>query len=285
MPRQSVSIVIPVYNEEDQLARCLAAIARQTVKPLEVIVVDNNSNDDTVAIASRFPFVTILREKQQGVVFARNRGFNAARGDIIGRLDGDSIIPVDWVARVQAIFADETVDAFSGSITYRNVGLSEVFNAIDRRIRAYLRKRMSKVQESFLYGVNMALRREAWQNVRAHTCVERHLHEDQDLAVHLSRLGANIVYDPTLVVSISPRQAASGAREFLRYVWSNQWVFVEHGMRSRRYVRQVAFFVSCLYPAIHLLYRGYNPESRRFSVAYLLNGGAAARISPVSDSL
>lgn len=285
MPKQSVSIVIPVYNEESQLALCLEAIARQTVKPLEVIVVDNNSTDDTVAVASRFPFVTILHEKQQGVVFARNRGFNAAHGEIIGRLDGDSMIPVDWVARVQAIFADETIDAFSGSVTYRNVGLSEVFNAIDRRIRTYLWKRMSKVQESFLYGVNMAIRRKTWLSVRASTCAVRHLHEDQDLAVHLSQLGANVVYDPTLAVSISPRQAASGVREFMRYTWSNEWVFAEHGMRSRRYVRRVAFFVSCLYPAIHLLYRGYNPDSRRFSVIYFLSGGAVARISPVSDSL
>lgn len=281
----SVSIVIPAYNEEGQLALCLEAVARQTVKPFEVIVVDNNSTDATVAIASRYPFVTVLHEPQQGVVYARNTGFNAARGGIIGRLDGDSIIPDDWVERVQAIFSNRTVDAFSGGVTYRNVGWSKAFDAIDRGVRSYLWKHMNSVEEHFLYGVNMALRRRAWQKVRDETCTARHLHEDQDLAVHLSRMDARIVYEPALVVSISPRQAASNTGEFLRYTWSNQWVYVEHDMQSRRYIWRIALFVSCLYPAIHLLYRGYNPKTTRFSLTYLLTGETAARTSPVSENL
>src|SRR4051812_42172740 len=100
----NVSIVIPVYNEADQLAACLQAIARQTVRPLEVIVVDNNSTDGTAAIAKRFPFVRLLTEKKQGVVHARNTGFKATRGGIIGRIDADTILPPTWVAQVQTIF-------------------------------------------------------------------------------------------------------------------------------------------------------------------------------------
>lgn len=285
MRKLTVSIVIPAYNEEGQLALCLEAIARQTVKPLEVIVVDNNSTDATAAIATRYPFVTILHESQQGVVYARNRGFNAARGEIIGRLDGDSVIPADWVERVQSIFANKSTDAFSGGVTYRNVGWSKAFNAIDQGIRSYLWKRMSNVDEQFLYGVNMALRRGAWQEVRGETCTARHLHEDQDLAVHLSRMGARIVYEPTLLVSISPRQAASKTGEFMRYTWSNEWVYAEHDMYSRRYIWRVALFVSCLYPAIHLLYKGYDPKTTRFSLVHLLAGNVSARISPVSDNI
>lgn len=285
MPKPSVSIVIPVYNEEGQLALCLEAIARQTVKPFEVIVVDNNSTDNTAAIARSYPFVTLISEKKQGPVHARNAGFDVAKGDIIGRLDGDSIIPDNWVERVQRIFEDESVDAFSGGVTYRNVGWSKAFNAIDRRVREYLWKRMASVDESFLYGVNMALRRRAWRQVRGKTCTARHLHEDQDLAVHMSRQDLRIVYEPTLLVSIFPRQAAADTHEFMRYTWSNQWVFVEHGMRSRRYIWRIALFVSCLYPAIHLLHKGYNPKIGRFSLAYLLSNTATPRISPVSESL
>lgn len=285
MPKPSVSIIIPAYNEEGQLALCLDAIARQTVKPLEVIVVDNNSTDGTVAVASRYPFVTVLHESKQGVFYARNSGFDAARGEIIGRLDGDSAIDPDWVERVQSIFADDTVEAVSGQISYRDVGLDWAFNNIDRRIRRYLSRRMGDLGEQFLYGVNMAIRRKSWQKVRGEVCSARHLHEDLDLAAHLSFRRSNVIFEPSLHVSISPRQAASGLRQFLHYTWSNQRVFTEHNMQSRRYIWRIALLVSCLYVPIHLLYRGYNPKTQRFSLVYALTNAAQARISPVSESM
>src|SRR4051812_24373156 len=107
------SIVIPVYNEAERLAACLRSIANQAVTPDEVIVVNNNSNDGTAAIARSFDFVRLLSEPRQGVVHARNRGFNAAHGDIIGRIDADTLLPRNWVSQVQSIFNDPTVDAVS----------------------------------------------------------------------------------------------------------------------------------------------------------------------------
>jgi len=56
----NISIIIPAYNEERYLGRCLDAIAAQSVRPYEVIVVDNNSSDDTAKVAQRYPFVTLL---------------------------------------------------------------------------------------------------------------------------------------------------------------------------------------------------------------------------------
>jgi glycosyltransferase involved in cell wall biosynthesis len=97
--RLRVSLVIPVYNEESHLRGCLDAIAAQTVQPLEVIVVDNNSNDGTAAIAAAYPFVTLITIARQGVVYARDAGFDAAKGEIIGRIDADTHIAPDWLAR------------------------------------------------------------------------------------------------------------------------------------------------------------------------------------------
>jgi glycosyltransferase involved in cell wall biosynthesis len=57
-----VSIVIPVYNEADHLDACLAAIGSQATPAFEVLVVDNNSSDASVAVAQAYKFVTILRE-------------------------------------------------------------------------------------------------------------------------------------------------------------------------------------------------------------------------------
>jgi len=281
----TVSLVIPVYNEESQLAACLESIARQTVAPLEVIVVNNNSTDQTVAIAKRYPFVTLLHETRQGVVFARDTGFNAARGDIIGRTDADGRLAEDWVETVQQIFMEQSIDAVSGSVGYRDVGLKRAFDAIDSRIRRYLAARTGAWDELFLYGVNMAIRRSSWRKVRMEVCHHRHMHEDMDLAAHMSLIGQTVQFDASLYATISPRQASAGPREFYRYVWSSPRVYTRHGLRSHRHMYLVAAFVSLLYVGINLMYRGYNPRTQRFSLSQLWRAEVAKRASPVSDAL
>ena len=152
------SIVIPVYNEAEGLSACLKAIGKQTVKPLEVIVVDNNSTDATASVAASFSFVTLISETRQGVIHARSRGFDEAKGDIIARIDGDSILPRDWIATVQTIFNESPeLDAVSGVALYYNVALPALFNWID----LFFRRRLSWQMEDrlYLWGANMALRK------------------------------------------------------------------------------------------------------------------------------
>ncbi|HSW99439.1 MAG TPA: glycosyltransferase family 2 protein [Patescibacteria group bacterium] len=278
-----VSLVIPVYNEESYLALCLESIAAQTVRPFEVIVVDNNSTDSTVAVAQRFPFVTVLHEPRQGVVYARDCGFNAARGDIIGRTDGDTILSPDWVAQLQQAFAEPTVDATSGTVDYRDIGFKAAFDVIDTRFRHYLANRMEKVGELFLYGVTMGIRRSAWESVRGELCHEREFAEDLDLAAHLSHLNFQASFTPMMRATIAPRQAASGPREFFRYVWSCPHTYIKHGMVSQRYMYAMVVFVIACYLPIRLLYAGYNPMTQRFSLAHIFRSDVRARVSPVSE--
>jgi glycosyltransferase involved in cell wall biosynthesis len=283
--RLRVSLVIPAYNEESHLADCLDAIAAQSVLPFEVIVVDNNSTDQTVAIARRYPFVRVVSESMQGVVHARDRGFNTARGDIIGRTDADSVLAPDWIEQVQRTFANPSVDAASGIITYRDIGMKRAFDVIDQHVRYFLARRMSVIDELFLYGVNMAVRRDAWLAVASSVCHERHLHEDLDLAIHMGTLRQRVVFVPTMLASIAPRQASASPREFLKYVLSNPKVYAEHGMISQRYMYPIALFVLSMYLPIKILYRGYDPDTLRFSVRRAVLVSPPVRISPVSESL
>src|ERR1700740_396587 len=99
-----ISVIIPVYNEATTLDACLTAIARLRPQPFEVIVVDNNSTDNSAAIARSYPFVTVISETRQGVVHARSRGFDAASGDIIGRIDADTLVDPDWTKQIESVF-------------------------------------------------------------------------------------------------------------------------------------------------------------------------------------
>lgn len=196
----TLSIVIPVYNEEHHIKACLDSIAAQTVKPDEVIVVDNNSTDQTTTIAKGYPFVKIVSESKQGIVFARDAGFDAARSEIIGRIDADTVLPPDWVARVMQFYAQPTRanQALTGGCFFYNIRLPRFNHWITSQF--VFRVNRWLVGHYILWGSNMALPRSLWQAVRAGTCRRTDIHEDLDLAIHLHRLGYAISYQAGLIV-------------------------------------------------------------------------------------
>ena len=99
-----LSIVIPAYNEENFLPRCLKSIQAQVdAPPYEVIVVDNNSSDATPSIAKKYG-ARLISESQPGVVFARQAGLEAAKGDIVVSTDADTYYSTDWLHTIADFF-------------------------------------------------------------------------------------------------------------------------------------------------------------------------------------
>lgn len=276
-----VSIVIPVYNEARHLADCLEAIGRQTVEPFEVIVVDNNSTDETVAVASRFPFVTVLRETRQGVVYARDRGFNAARGDIIGRLDADSIIAPDWIAMLVCIYKEnDALAAVTGSVRYYGLALRDLIDTID----LYIRRRLARLlgHEVALQGANMAIRRESWLQIRRQVCRRGHLHEDHDLGIHLAQTGHLVVFDERLVAAIDSRRAESSWWDFCKYAWLSPHTYSQHGLTSQRHMYPVVALAITCYLPLNVLRRGFDAEAQRFSWRQTFTQSVPARANPAT---
>lgn len=251
-----ISIVIPVYNEEKQLADCLRAIAQQKLKPFEVIVVDNNSTDRTVQIAKRFAFVKVITAKRQGVVYARDRGFNAARGDVIGRIDADTRLPADWTRQVASIFDDRSVDAVSGAMRYYDVPFSRTFSKIDLLFRRRTARLMG--DEVFLQGASMAVRKRAWLACRGHMCHQPGLHEDFDLAIHLAQAGRRVVFDETLVADITARCVDDSIVDFWTYVLLSPGTYKHHKLESRKYMYLVVGLALLFHLPLRALYRSRN---------------------------
>jgi glycosyltransferase involved in cell wall biosynthesis len=264
MKNLRVSLVIPAYNEEDYLKQCLEAIKNQSVQPFEVIVVDNNSTDKTAKIAKSFPFVKLLSEKRQGVVFARDKGFNTAKGDIIGRIDVDTLLPADWVQNVQKIFAYSQVAAISGAMHY-DVGLAKTVDKIDLFFRRRLARLLGESDTVFLQGASMAMRRSAWLRVRHALCRKGNMHEDFDLAIHLQEHGYEVAFDERLHANISARRTDVSFLQFANYVFMSPHTYAQHQLKSRKHMYMVvAVAILCYVPA-RILYRGYNIETDKFS--------------------
>ena len=95
-----ISVVIPVWNSPDMIARCLAAIEAQTYPRdrYEVLVVDNGSTDSTADVARSYPCATVLSEPIPGSYCARNRGLRSARGEYIAFTDADCLPDGEWLA-------------------------------------------------------------------------------------------------------------------------------------------------------------------------------------------
>lgn len=87
----SVSVVIPAYNAEGFLRDALESAVRQTLAPLEILVVDDGSSDDTGRLATSVKGVRCIRQSNAGVSAARNRGIEEARGDFVALLDADDV--------------------------------------------------------------------------------------------------------------------------------------------------------------------------------------------------
>ncbi len=99
-----VSVVIPAFNASLHLESALESVLAQTAAPLEVIVMDDGSTDDTVAMAERFG-VRVERHGHAGISATRNRGVNAARGGLIAFLDADDVWLPDKLERQLEVFA------------------------------------------------------------------------------------------------------------------------------------------------------------------------------------
>lgn len=111
-----VSVVIPVFNAERSLGRCLEAISRQDLpaSEYEILVVDNNSTDQSMAIARQHPTAQVLAESRQGAYAARNRGVSVASGRWIAFTDPDCVPRPDWLRRLVARIADPAVHVVMG---------------------------------------------------------------------------------------------------------------------------------------------------------------------------
>lgn len=96
----SVSVIVPVYNGEKTIERCIQSILKQTYKNISIIVVDDGSTDQTEKILKKFvdnDKVTILHEKNSGASHARNVAIQKVKTDLISFVDSDDYVEVDFV--------------------------------------------------------------------------------------------------------------------------------------------------------------------------------------------
>ncbi len=196
----TVSVVIPAYNESSRIDACLTALVAQD--PDEIIVVDNNCTDDTIARAERFAGVRIVRQPQQGIGHARALGFDSARGEIIARIDVDSIVAAGWLDGIRSRFANDAgLAAVAGSAGVREISPGNIVwgRWYYRVFRAWHERSIGV--SPMMYGFNSAFRAADWRAVREEIEFDdTQIAEDVEVSVAFLKSGRRVELSRDILV-------------------------------------------------------------------------------------
>ncbi len=118
---KKVSIVVPIYNVENYLRRCLDSLVNQTFQDMEILCVNDGSPDNSQDIidefAQRYPDIILpFKKKNGGLSDARNYGIKRARAEYITFVDSDDWVDVDWIEKLYARAQEESADIVVGDV-------------------------------------------------------------------------------------------------------------------------------------------------------------------------
>jgi len=110
---KTISVIIPAYNVEKYIKKCLTGVVSQTYKDLEIIVVNDGSTDNTLEIIKTFANdsrVKIIKQKNAGVTAARNAGIEAVSGEYTAFVDSDDYLELDMYEKLHAALGTANSD-------------------------------------------------------------------------------------------------------------------------------------------------------------------------------
>lgn len=232
---KKISVVIPTYNEERYIERCLQSLVNQTLNrdEFEIVVVDGGSADRTVELAEGYADI-VIQQESKGVGGARNDGVEVSRGELIATTDADIILPEDWLARICTDFESKNVVCVYGPINpiediFKYQFLIGLFNKV-----AYLLARMRVFYATL--GSNTAFRRRTFLQIGGYSDLPAG--DDYEIALRLKRAG-RIYYDPVLYVDFSMRRMEQFGILHTLYIWAINAMSVTRGKTAKvNYARQ-----------------------------------------------
>jgi len=157
-----VSVVMPAYNEEASILKTLSSLSQSiTHRSVEVIVVNNNSKDNTESIVNNAGAICI-RETRQGITPARNAGLAAARGKYILNADADTLYPPDWIEEMVKPLDNDDITSVYGRFSFvPTAGTSRLLYFFYEYAADFMRWVNRKFREEAVnaYGFNSGFKR------------------------------------------------------------------------------------------------------------------------------
>jgi GT2 family glycosyltransferase len=222
-----ISVVIPAYNAAGSITACLISLFKQSLMPFEIIVVNNNSTDNTKDLVLQILndqndiSVCCLDENRQGPSYARNCGANKAGGDIVAFIDADCIADSSWLARLSESFESSDIGAVAGSI----IGFDKE-TTIGKFHALFTMKDLSESRMFHEFDLvsggfptaNLSIRKQVLEAIGGFDETLPIYSEDYDLCARIYKAGLGIYYNKEVKVFHKHRQN-------LRSTWRQSYGF------------------------------------------------------------
>jgi glycosyltransferase involved in cell wall biosynthesis len=196
-----ISVIVPTYNEEETIGKCLEALRNQTFKDYEIVVADGHSRDNTVEVAKKYAD-RILFDEGKGAAAARNLAVKTVDSEIVAFVDGDTTVPQNWVETVDGAFK-------KGIVGVGGPLLPDGGGFLDKLIFfvcADLVRRISSAFGSHQFsGANCAYSREAYLKVGGFR-EGLDMLDDIDLSMRIKNFGKE-KFEPKLYAATSIRRS------------------------------------------------------------------------------
>jgi len=192
-----ISIIVPSYNSYNTIEKCLISIFKSNYKSFEIIVVDDNSNDDSYKIAERFRCKLIRLKERYGPAKARNVGAERAKGDILVFLDADCVVSRVWLNKIVNNFKRYDIGAVAGQY---NKAINNNFIAKFAFYELLFRERKFKKFVETFPSCNFACKREIFEKIGGFSDDFRNASEDLEFSYRLGKV-SKVLWDPSISVA------------------------------------------------------------------------------------
>ena len=202
-----ISVVIPVYNEQNRIKDTLEAIFHNTEQPYEVIVADGGSTDRTVEIVKeKFPDVILVQNPRKIAASGRNEGIKAAKGEVIAFTDGDCLVDKQWIANIRRAFELNDVDGVGGKVLnakpenhYEEYWGNLAWNLIMNFPEYEYDVKEKKLNDAFVTA-NCAYKKRLLYKIKGFNNFFANNAEDVDLCWRALNAGAKLKYVPDIII-------------------------------------------------------------------------------------
>ena len=174
MEEYTISIIVPVYNVEKYLNRCLESLVKQTYKKIEILLIDDGSTDGSGALCDKWQRldsrIRVIHKKNGGLASARNTGIQNASGDYFGFVDSDDWISLNMYETLLHLIVEFSADIACCGIQYvstEDIKSKEIKETLKVYSQEEYAKKFFKISsnETVHYAVNKLYKRQVGKSI------------------------------------------------------------------------------------------------------------------------